>query len=210
MINVLIADDHPVVRKGLRQIVEADPEIFVVAEARDGNEATDFARRLSWEVAVVDYSMPGRGGVDLVKEIKRHQPGRAVLVLSMLPEEPHATQVIKAGGSGYLNKESAAEDLTRAIKKVARGGKYISASLAEKLADEFALGAERPVHERLSDREYRVMCLLASGRPLNEIGRELFLSPSTISTYRLRILKKLNLENNAQLVRYALEHRLLG
>jgi len=209
VINVLIADDHPVVRRGLKQIVEADPEISVVAEARDGNEATDFARRLAWEVAVVDFSMPGRGGIELVKEIKRYQPNRAVLVLSMLPEEPHATQVIKAGGSGYLNKESAAEALTTAIKKVAGGGKYISPSLAEKLADGFVLGAERPAHEQLSDREYRVACLLAAGRPLNEIGKELFLSPSTISTYRLRILRKLKLENNAELVRYALEHRLL-
>jgi len=154
--------------------------------------------------------MPGRGGVELVKEIKRHQPNRPVLVLSMHPEELHATQVIKAGGSGYLNKESAAEELAVAIRKVARGGKYVSPALAEKLADELAPGAERPLHETLSDREYRVMWLLASGKQINEIGKEMFLSPSTISTYRLRILRKLKLANNAQLVRYAVKYRLVA
>ena len=208
--KVLIADDHPVVRRGLKHILEANPEMSVVAEAKDGNEAVEFARKLDWDVAVVDYSMPGRGGVELVKEIKRHQPNRPVLVLSMHPEELHATQVIKAGGSGYLNKESAADELAVAIKKVARGGKYVSPALAEKLADELAPGAERPLHETLSDREYRVMWLLASGKQINEIGKEMFLSPSTISTYRLRILRKLKLANNAQLVRYAVKYRLVA
>ncbi len=208
--KVLIADDHPVVRRGLKHILEANPEMSVVAEAKDGNEAVEFARKLDWDVAVVDYSMPGRGGVELVKEIKRHQPNRPVLVLSMHPEELHATQVIKAGGSGYLNKESAADELAIAIKKVARGGKYVSPALAEKLADELAPGAERPLHETLSDREYRVMWLLASGKQINEIGKEMFLSPSTISTYRLRILRKLKLANNAQLVRYAVKYRLVA
>ncbi len=208
--KVLIADDHPVVRRGLKHILEANPEMSVVAEAKDGNEAVELARKLDWDVAVVDYSMPGRGGVELVKEIKRHQPNRPVLVLSMHPEELHATQVIKAGGSGYLNKESAADELAVAIKKVARGGKYVSPALAEKLAEELAPGAERPLHETLSDREYRVMWLLASGKQINEIGKEMFLSPSTISTYRLRILRKLKLANNAQLVRYAVKYRLVA
>jgi two-component system invasion response regulator UvrY len=208
--KVLIADDHPVVRRGLKQILEAHPDMSVVGEAKDGHEAVELARKVEWDVAVVDYSMPGRGGVELVKEIKRHQPNKPVLVLSMHPEELHATQVIKAGGSGYLNKESAADELTVAIKKVARGGKYVSPALAEKLADELSPGAERPLHETLSDREYRVMWLLASGKQINEIGKEMFLSPSTISTYRLRILRKLKLANNAQLVRYAVKYRLVA
>jgi DNA-binding NarL/FixJ family response regulator len=208
--KVLIADDHPVVRRGLKQILEAHPDMSVVGEAKDGHEAVELARKVDWDVAVVDYSMPGRGGVELVKEIKRHQPNKPVLVLSMHPEELHATQVIKAGGAGYLNKESAADELTVAIKKVARGGKYVSPTLAEKLADELSPGAERPLHETLSDREYRVMWLLASGKQINEIGKEMFLSPSTISTYRLRILRKLKLANNAQLVRYAVKYRLVA
>jgi len=210
LIKVLIADDHPVVRRGVKQILEANPDICVVAEARNGSEAVEFARKLEWDVAVVDYSMPGRDGVELVKEIKRHQANRPVLVLSMHSEDLHATQVFKAGASGYLNKESAGEELAIAIRKVTRGGKYVSPTLAEKLADKLAPGAERPLHEALSDREYRVMWLLASGKLIKEIGREMFLSPSTVSAYRLRILRKLKLANNAELVRYTVKNRLMA
>jgi DNA-binding NarL/FixJ family response regulator len=161
-------------------------------------------------VAVLDYSMPGRSGVELVKQIIREHPTRPVLVLSMLPEELHATQVFKAGGAGYLNKESACEELTAAIRKVAKGGKYVSPKLAEKLALELTPDREKPLHETLSDREYRVMWLLASGKRVNEIATEMFLSPSTVSTYRIRILRKLGLANNAQLVHYAVKHQLIG
>jgi DNA-binding NarL/FixJ family response regulator len=181
----------------------------VVGEAKNGHEALELVRKLDWDVAVLDFSMPGRGGVELIKEIKRQYPGRPVLVLSMLPEEAHAAQVFKAGGAGYINKESASEELTAAIRKVVSGGKYVSAAFAEKLATELSPDAEKPLHDSLSDREYRVMWLLASGKQINEIATDMFLSPSTISTYRARILKKLRLTDNAALVRYAVKHQLV-
>ena len=208
--RILIADDHPVVRQGLKQILELDGDMQVVGEAKNGNEALDLARKVEWDVAILDYSMPGRSGLDLLKEIKREYPRRPVLILSMHPEELHATRVLKAGGSGYINKESASEELAAAIRKVVHGGKYVSAALAERLAVELAPDTERPLHETLSDREYRVMWLLASGKQINQIAKEMFLSPSTVSTYRTRILSKLQLANNAQLVQYAIRHQLIG
>ena len=208
--RILIADDHPVVRRGLKQILASERDMTVVGEARNGHEALDLVRKLEWDVAILDYSMPGRSGVDLLKEIKRERPTRPVLVLSMLPEELHATQVFKAGAAGYMNKESACEELTAAIRKVVGGGKYVSPALAERLASELAPDGDKPPHETLSDREYRVMWLLASGKKINQIAKEMFLSPSTISTYRARILKKLRLGNNAELVHYAVKNRLVG
>ena len=207
--RILIADDHAVVRRGLREILASEHDMDVVGEARNGDEALELVRKLDWDVAVLDFSMPGRSGVELIKEIKRRYPGRPVLVLSMLPEEAHAAQVFKAGGSGYINKESAGEELTAAIRKVANGGKYVSANFAEKLATDLAPDAEKPLHESLSDREYRVMWLLASGKQINQIAAEMFLSPSTVSTYRARILKKLKLTDNAALVRYAVKQQLI-
>jgi len=207
--RILIADDHAVVRRGLKEILASEPDMEVVGEAKNGDEALELVRTLDWDVAVLDFSMPGRSGVELIKEIKRRHPGRPVLVLSMLPEEAHAAQVFKAGGAGYINKESAGEELTAAIRKVANGGKYVSAAFAEKLATDLAPNAEKPLHESLSDREYRVMWLLASGKQINQIATEMFLSPSTVSTYRARILKKLALTDNAALVRYAVKHQLI-
>jgi two-component system, NarL family, invasion response regulator UvrY len=207
--KVLIADDHPVVRHGLKQILSADPAFVVVGEAKNGHEALELARKLDWDVAILDYSMPGRSGLDLLAEIKREYPQRPVLVLSMHPEELHARRVLKAGGAGYMNKESAGEELAAAIRKVVGGGKYVSASLAEKLAVELGPDSQKPPHETLSDREYRVMWLLASGKPINRIAKEMFLSPSTISTYRIRILRKLGLGTNAELVHYAVKHQLI-
>ncbi|HXC38884.1 MAG TPA: response regulator transcription factor [Burkholderiales bacterium] len=207
--KILIADDHPVVRHGLKQLLAGEQDMVVVGAAEDGLEALDMVNKLEWDVAVLDYSMPGRSGLDLIKEIKRQHPDRPVLILSMLPEEVHAAQVYKAGGAGYIKKESATEELTAAIRKVANGGRYVSPTFAEKLASGLATNTDRPLHESLSDREYRVMWLLASGKHINEIAAELFLSPSTISTYRARILKKLMLTDNAALVRYAIEHQLI-
>jgi two-component system, NarL family, invasion response regulator UvrY len=207
--KVLIADDHPVVRHGLKQILATDSDMMVVGEAKNGNEAMDLARRLEWDVAVLDYSMPGRSGLELLAEIKREFPQRPVLVLSMHPEELHARRVLKAGGAGYMNKESAGEELAAAIRKVMNGGRYVSAALAERLAVELAPEAQKPPHETLSDREYRVMWLLASGKPINRIAKEMFLSPSTVSTYRVRILRKLGLSSNAELVQYAVKHQLI-
>jgi len=208
-IKVLIADDHAVVRRGLREILASEQDMVVVGEAKDGHDALELARKLDWDVAVFDYSMPGRNGLELIKEIKRERPGRPVLILTMLPEEAHAAQVFKAGGAGYINKESANEELTAAIRKVVNGGKYVSPAFAEKLASELASDSEKPLHESLSDREYRVMWLLASGRQINQIAAEMYLSPSTISTYRARILKKLRLTDNAALVRYAVKYQLI-
>ena len=207
--KVLIADDHPVVRHGLKQILAADPEMVVVGEAKNGGEVLELARKLEWDVAILDYSMPGRSGVELLSELKREFPQRPVLILSMHPEELHARRVLKAGGAGYMNKESAGEELVAAIRKVVGGGRYVSASLAEKLAVELAPDAQKPPHETLTDREYRVMWLLASGKPIKQIAKEMFLSPSTISTYRVRILRKLGLATNAALVHYALKHQLI-
>ncbi|MGB5079746.1 MAG: response regulator transcription factor [Burkholderiales bacterium] len=207
--KILIADDHAVVRRGLREILAAEPDMVVVGEAKNGSDALELMRKLDWDVAVFDYSMPGRSGVELIREIKREHPGRPVLILTMLPEEVHAAQVFKAGGAGYINKESANEELTAAIRKVVSGGKYVSPSFAEKLASELANETDKPLHEFLSDREYRVMWFLASGRQINQIATEMFLSPSTVSTYRARILKKLKLTDNAALVRYAVKHQLV-
>jgi two-component system, NarL family, invasion response regulator UvrY len=208
--KVLIADDHAVVRRGLKQILSEERDISVVGEAKNGHEALEMSRRLEWDVAVVDYAMPGRSGVELLKEIKRHHPKRPVLVLSMYPEEWHAVQVLRAGGAGYLSKETATEELMTAIRKVVKGGRYVSPALAEKLASGLAPDRARAPHETLSDREYRVLWLLASGKPISQIAQEMFLSPSTISTYRTRILRKLGLANNAQLVQYAVQHQLIG
>jgi len=207
--RILIADDHPVVRRGLKDIVASERDMVVVGEASSGDEALDMAGKLEWDLALLDYSMPGRSGVDLVREVKRQYPERPVLVLSIMPEESHAGQVFKAGGSGYINKSSASEELTGAIRKVVSGGKYVSPAYAETLVSELALSREKPPHELLSDREYRVMWLLASGRPISEIAGQMCLSPSTISTYRARILKKLSLGNNAELIRYCDKHRLI-
>lgn len=206
--KILIADDHPVVRQGLKQILALDSGVVVVGEARNGKEALELARTLEWDVAILDYSMPGRSGLELIKDIKREHPKRPVLVLSMHPEELHATRVLKAGGAGYINKESASAELMVAIRKVMGGGKYVSPALAERLAFELAPDKQKPLHETLSDREYRVMWLLASGKPINQIAKEMFLSPSTVSTYRARIFNKLQLTNNAQLVQYAIRHHL--
>jgi two-component system invasion response regulator UvrY len=207
--KVLIADDHPVVRHGLKQILAVDPEMTVVVEAKNGGEALALARKLEWDVAVLDFSMPGRSGLELLAEIKREFPQRPVLILSMHPEELHARRVLKAGAAGYMNKESAGEELAAALRKVVGGGRYVSASLAEKLAVELAPDSHKPPHETLSDREYRVMWLLASGKPINQIAKEMFLSPSTVSTYRVRILRKLGVATNAELVHYAVKHQLV-
>ena len=207
--RILIADDHQVVRVGLKQILADERDMIVVGEAKNGQEAIELGRTLDWDVAVLDYSMPGRGGVELIRELKRHHPARPVLVLSMHPEELHASQVFKAGGAGYLSKESAGEELTAAIRKVAKGGRYVSPALAETLAAELSPGKEKAPHETLSDREYRVMWLLASGKSISRIGREMSLSPSTISTYRTRVLRKLGVTSNARLVHYAIRNRLI-
>lgn len=208
MTNIVIADDHSVVRQGLKQILAAEPDMLVVGEAKDFNETLEVVRDVAWDVLILDYSMPGGNGLQVLKKIKHSYPRRPVLILSMHPEDQIAISALRAGAAGYISKESASEELTVAIRKAISGKKYVSATLAEKMAVELEEGSEGLPHESLSDREYRVMWLLASGKSITHIAEELALSPNTVSTYRIRILKKLKLENNADLVRYAVKHGL--
>ena len=208
--KILIADDHPIVRQGLKQLLLEDPDASVVGEAAHGDEVLELARRLEWDVAILDLSMPGRGFLYLLGDLKREFPGKPVLVLSMHPEETHGRCVLRAGGAGYVSKASAAAELPSAVRKVANGGRYVSPALAEILARDCASDRPDALHERLSDREYRVMWLLASGRLIGEIAAAMNLSLSTVSTYRTRLLRKLGLASNAALVRYAVKHQLVG
>ncbi|HEX2648653.1 MAG TPA: response regulator transcription factor [Burkholderiales bacterium] len=208
--KILIADDHPIVRHGLKQYLASDPELNVIGEATNGSDFLELARKTQWDVALMDFTMPGRSGLDLLSDLKREFPERPVLVLSIHSEQLHATSALKAGAAGYITKESAPQELAEAIRKVSQGGRYVSPQLGELLATEIASGTQRSPHETLSDREYRVMWMLASGKQINAIAREMTLSPSTVSTYRTRILKKLRVKNNAELVHYAVRHQLVG
>jgi DNA-binding NarL/FixJ family response regulator len=207
--KVLIADDHPVVRQGLRQMLAVESDLTVVGEARNGQEVVELSRRVPWEVAVLDYNMPGKNGLELIKELRQRYPGRAVLVLSMYPEDRYAVRALKAGAAGYLTKESAPEELVSAIRKVAGGGRYVTPTLGEKLALELEDNRGKPLHETLSDREYQVMWMIASGKTVRQIADELFLSPNTVSTHRTRILRKMTMKSNAELMHYAIAHHLV-
>lgn len=209
MIKILVADDHAIVREGLKQIVADAPDMVVTDEASTGQEALSKALQNDYSVILLDITMPNRSGFDILKELKSQKPELPVLILSMHPEEQYAVRALKAGASGYLTKESAPNELITAILKVSSGGKYISSSLAEKLAFELETGTQEPLHRALSDREYQVMCLIASGKTVKEIAGELLLSVYTISTYRARVLQKMRLKNNAELVRYTIENHLL-
>jgi DNA-binding NarL/FixJ family response regulator len=209
MIKVLIADDHPVVRKGLREIVKEAFHVAIADEVSNGQEVLERVAKNDYDVVLLDISMPGRNGLDVLKELKGQKPKLPVLVLSIHPEEQYAVRVLKAGASGYLTKESAQDELISAIQKVSTGRKYISPSLAERLALDLEMGAEKPPHESLSDREYQVMCMIASGKTVKEIAEELFLSVKTVSTYRARLLDKMRMKSNAELTYYAIKHRLI-
>ena len=209
MIRILIVDDHAVVQRGFKQIVDEQPDMVVAGEARSAAEALALVRKQPVDVVVLDISMPGRSGLDVLKELKQERPKLSVLMLSMHPEDQYAVRALKGGAAGYLTKESMPEELVRAIRKVATGGRYISQSLAEKLASVIGTDAERPIHETLSLREYEVLRMMASGKSVTEIADELALSVKTVSMYRARILSKMGMRNNAQLIRYAIEHRLV-
>ncbi len=209
MIKILIADDHPVVRKGLREIIEETPDMRVSGEASKGSEVLEKVSRQDFDAVLLDISMPGRSGLDVLKDIKKLRPKLAVLVLSIHPEEQYAVQAFRAGASGYLTKESAPDELLIALRKVSAGGKYVSSSLAEKLAYALETDRENPPHETLSTRENEVMLKIASGKTVTEIAKELFLSPKTISTYRTRILDKMGMKNNVELIRYAIKNHLV-
>src|SRR5580765_85077 len=199
MIRVLIADDHAVVRRGLKQILEETPDIVVSGEATNSREVLEQVSAKEWDVLVLDITMPGRSGLDILKEVKQLAPRLPVLVLSMHAEEQFASRVLKAGASGYLPKESAPEELVKAIRKVCLGGKYISPAQAEKLVYLFDSASDKPAHDSLSDREYEVLRLIASGKTVTQIADEIKLSVKTISTYRTRILEKMKMHTSAEL-----------
>ena len=207
--KILIADDHAVVREGLKQILSESSEMVVTAEASTGPEVLEEIGKDDFDLVVLDIAMPGRGGLDILKEIKNKKPRLPVLILSMYPEEQYAVRVLKAGASGYMTKESAPHELVKAIQQISKGKKYVSPSLAEKLALDLEITTGRPLHESLSDREYQVMCMIASGKTLKEIAEQLSLSIKTISTYRSRILEKMNMKSNAELTHHAIKNRLV-
>lgn len=208
-VRILIADDHFVVRQGLMQIIASQLPDVEFGEASDGNEALQAVWNAPWDVLLLDISMPGRGGLDALKEIKLAQPKLPVIVVSMHSEDQFAIRVLKLGASGYIRKDSAGHELVAAVAAALAGGRYITPHLAEKLAVHLSENQEGLLHEKLSDREYQIMCLIGAGNTVKEIGGELSLSVKTISTYRSRIIEKMNLKNNAQIMRYTLQHGLV-
>ena len=209
MIRILVADDHAVIRQGLKQIVADSPDIMVAGEASNGQEVLDKVLENDYDLLLLDITMPGRSGLDILKDVKSLRPTLPIMILSMHPEEQYAVRALKSGASGYLTKESLPSELLEAIRRVSIGGKYISSSLAESLASEIQAGYDKPLHKALSDREYQVMCLITSGKTIDKIAEELYLSSKTISTYRSRILVKMKMKSNAELTRYAVENQLL-
>lgn len=209
MIRVLIADDHAIVRKGLRQIAKEQATGIEVDEAENGQEVIEKIQLVRYDVLVLDISMPGRDGLDILQEVRHSNPTLPVLILSMHPEEQYAIRMLKSGASGYLTKDCAPDQLVPAIEKIARGGKYVSDTLAERLLFNLTGESTRQPHELLSDREYSVLLLIGQGKTPTEIADQLVLSVKTVSTYRTRILEKLNLQNTAALIRYAIENNLV-
>lgn len=207
--RVLIVDDHPVVRKGLLQILAEEPEIAVAEEAENASKMLDLVKKERWDIVVLDITLPDRSGLEALKDLKAIRPALPVLILSMHPEDQYAMRVLKAGAAGYMNKDGASEELVNAVRKVVGGGKYVSPSMAEKLAAVIGSDYERPAHEGLSDREFQVMCMIASGKRLKEMAAELCLSAKTVSTYRARVLEKMGMDNNAELTYYAVKNGLI-
>jgi len=209
LIKLLVADDHAIVRKGIEQIIAETTDIVVTAEARNGQEVMDKVSKNVYDLVLLDIAMPGRDGLEVLKELKKNKPKLAVLMLSMYPEEQYAIRALRSGASGYLTKERAPDELIAAIRKVSSGGKYISSSLAEKIVHKLGNQSDAPLHEQLSDREYQIFIKLASGNTISEIADELVLSVKTISTYRARLLLKMNMKSNAEITRYAIENKLV-
>lgn len=207
--KVLIADDHAVVREGVKHILNENFRDVIVGEAATGQDVLELVRERTWDVVILDLTMPDRSGLDILADLKAAYPGLPILVLSMHSEEQYAIRVLKTGASGYLIKLSASDELIHAIHKVVAGGKYVSAELAEKLAFYLDRGTQGPLHETLSDREFQVLVLIAAGKTVSQIARELSRSVNTISTHRTRILEKLGLKTTTDLIRYAIEHKLI-
>ena len=209
MIRIVVADDHTIVREGLKQVLSAASELAVVGEAQNGHEVLQRVRELEFEVLLLDMSMPGKSGIELIKQVREEKPKLRILVLSMHQERQYAVRAIKAGAAGYLTKESASAQLVSAIRKVAGGGAYITGEVAEQLALGAMPQTDGPPHRALSDREFQVFRLLVSGKSVSDIAEELSLSVKTVSTHKARLMRKMNLRNQTELIRYAMRHRLI-
>jgi len=209
MIRILVADDHAILRRGLSDILTHELEGVLCAEAGNAQEVVAQVQRQPWDLVILDITMPGRSGLDLLGDLKQLRPELPVLILSMHPEDQYAKRMLKAGAAGYMNKETAPKELVKAVRKVLAGGRYVSEALAEKLAYDLSAGAANQSHEMLSHREFEVLRMIASGKTISQIAEELHLGVSTVSTYRVRILEKLGMENNSELIRYALQNRLI-
>ena len=206
MLRILIADDHAVIRKGLKHILMEEYPTAFIDEVEDAEGIFKKVISSKWDIVISDISMPGRSGLDVLHDIKQNYPNLPVLILSIHPEEQYAIRVLKAGAAGYLSKQAATDDLVKAVQRVLQGRKYISAAIAEKMADELDTNFDKPLHELLSDREFHVFKLIAEGKGVSEIAELLSLSLTTVSTYRSRVLVKMNMKTNAELIRYAIEN----
>ena len=209
MIHILVADDHAIVRAGVKQIIADMPDVKVTAEASRGSEVIELITNSTFDLVLLDIAMPGQSGIEVLKQIKSLKPELPVLMLSIYPEEQYAIRALRAGSAGYLTKESAPAELIKAIRSISGGKKYITASLADSLADAVGNNNNDPHHKNLSDREFQVMCMLVNGKTVSEIAKELNLSPKTISTHRTRLMNKMNMKKNSQLNHYAREHGLI-
>lgn len=208
--RILLADDHAMFREGVKQLLTNTTEFVVVDEADDAAQVIQKVQQIKCDVVILDISMPGRDGIEVLKQIRKINPALHVLILSMYPEDQYAFRAIKAGASGYLTKNKASSELIEAIRKIALGRKYISADVAEQLAVDLERDADKPLHQRLSDREYQVMSMIASGKTVGQIAGELAISISSVSTLRARILKKFGMKTNAEITRYAIKHDLVS
>jgi DNA-binding NarL/FixJ family response regulator len=209
MIRVLIVDNHAVVRRGLKEILERGLDGSVCDEAEDAGHAIAKVRGQDWDLVILDINMPGRSGLDVLSDIRQERQELPVLIFSMHPEDQYAKRVFKAGARGFMNKESPPEELIKAIQRILSGGRYVSPALAERLARDLCEGSWRPVHETLSDREFEVLRMIAYGKTVSLIAEELHLSVATVSTYRARILEKMEMSNTAELIRYAFNNHLV-
>jgi DNA-binding NarL/FixJ family response regulator len=209
VIRVLIADDHAILRRGLQEILVRELEGAVCGEAKDAAEILARIQEAGWDIVILDISMPGRSGLDVLRDLKAARPKLPVLVLSMHPEDQYGKRMLSAGAAGYMNKESAPEELVKAVRKVLAGGRYVSAALAEKLASDMSEDSGRPLHEALSHREFEILRMIGAGRAVSQIAGELHLGVTTVSTYRARILIKMKMGTTAELMHYALHNRLL-
>ncbi|MDA8123698.1 MAG: response regulator transcription factor [Deltaproteobacteria bacterium] len=207
MLRILIADDHPIVRRGLKQILCDEPDVDIVGEAQSADEVLALAETQNWDAVILDITMPGRGGLDTLEELKRRYPDLPVLMLSMHPEDQYAARAFKAGASGYMTKESALDELVKAIRKITKGGRYVSEAFAERLVA--MMGEVPPSQDNLSVREFQVMLMIASGKTLSQIAVEMALSIKTISTYRTRILEKMQMKSNAEMTHYVIKNGLV-